>query len=322
MERFIKNAIDVHRMDDALVPLRFSKSQMAYFEPTPYKFRSRNAAGICLDFMTDSPFFRMRFRAKVKPGTSERLYFDILADGQLVDFPAVPIADKGSGDWTAELPVRAGEPRRITVYLPYQAEIAIEHMEVAQGALWEPAKPYGKNLLCLGDSITQGMNAAHPSSTYAVLLSRALDMNLLNQAVSGYVFDAGTIDPELPYRPDLITIAYGTNDWTVRESAEQLEERAAAYIRKVTATYPGVPVTVLSPIWRSDCAEAKRTGEFAAIYDMLERVCRGLEQVRLVSGMTLAPHHPAFFADGLHPNDEGFLHMALNLVKAGVGDLR
>ena len=321
MKPFFKNAAEVQEMDGALVPLRFSKAQMAYFEPTPYRFRSWNAAGICLDFMTDSPFFRMRFRAKVKPGTSERLYFDILADGQLVAFPSVTIADQGAGEWTAVLPVSRGRPRRVTVYLPYQARIAVERMEVAEGALWEPAERYGKNLLCLGDSITQGMNAVHPSSTYAVLLSRALGMNLLNQAVSGYIFDARTIDPELPYRPDLITIAYGTNDWTVLESIEQFEERASAYIQKVTASYPGVPVAVMSPIWREDRDAAKRTGSFAGIHDALERVCRGRKPVRFIPGSSLAPHHPDFFADGLHPNDEGFLHMALNLMKAGIADL-
>ncbi|WP_199614013.1 SGNH/GDSL hydrolase family protein [Paenibacillus alkalitolerans] len=318
MERFFRNALDFQLVDGTVVPLRFSKAQMAYFEPTPYKFRSYNAAGICLDFITDSPFFRISFRVKLKPGTSERLYFDIFVDDQLVSFPAVLISGKGTGDWTAELPICKGQPRRVTVYLPYQARIAVERMNVAEGSLWEPAEPYGKNLLCLGDSITQGMSAAHPSSTYTVLLSRFLEMNLLNQAVSGYVFDPETIDPELPYRPDLITVAYGTNDWTVIDSHERFEERASAYIRKLTEMYPSVPITVLSPVWREDCDHVKRTGSFADIHDTIERICRGFETVRFIPGLKLTPHHPAFFTDGLHPNDEGFLHMAMNVLKLGL----
>lgn len=315
MRQFFRNVIDFQKVDEGIIPLRFSKSQMAFFEPLPYKFRTYNAAGICLDFVTDSPFFQMSYRVKLKPETKERLYFDVFVEDRLVAFPSQEIDEQGAGEWTVELPIKTGRPKRVTVYLPYLAEVVIEKLGIAEHASWRPVEPYKKNLLCLGDSITQGMNAVHPSSTYAVQLSRSLKMNLLNQAVSGYVFNAETIDPDLEYKPDLITVAYGTNDWSLSVSYEQFRENATQYIQKLVEVYPEVSIMVLSPLWRSDYQEINSVGEFTRVHKTLEQLCSKYSNVHYVEGFKLTPNHPDFFADGLHPTDEGFLHMTLNLIK-------
>jgi lysophospholipase L1-like esterase len=315
MRSFFHGAADLLDTPEGIVPVRFTKAQMAFFDPLIYRFRSYNAAGIRLEFRTDSPFFRMAYAAELKPDTTEKLSFDIYVDDVLVASPADFIADRGSGEWTVPLPIGPGRPRRVVVYLPYLAKIAIRDMQVAPGALWEPVHAKPRMLLCLGDSITQGMNATRPSSTYAALLSRFLEMELLNQAVSGYVFDAGTIDAGLPRRPDLITVAYGTNDWVMRESHRQFESAAGAYLEKLTQSFPDVPILVLTPIYRMDIAEPQPAGTLDDIRRTLERLCSRHRTVRCVDGLSLVPHLPEFYADGLHPNDEGFLYMALNLAK-------
>ncbi|XEC96150.1 SGNH/GDSL hydrolase family protein [Paenibacillus tarimensis] len=315
MERFIHHALDVRHTDEGIVPLRFSKEQMAFFERTRYKFRSYNAAGICLAFRTDSPFLRLSCRLTVKPGTEERVIFDIYVDEALVACPGQTVAGTGSADWKVPLPVERGRPRQVTVYLPYSAQVELRELSVAEGAVWEQVEPKPRNLLCVGDSITQGMNAVHPSSAYPVQLSRSLNMNLLNQAVSGYVFDACTIDPSMGYKPDLITVAYGTNDWSECRSLEQFEERAGAYIRKLAGIYPQVPIAVLSPIWREDHRETKHTGPFAGIGRTIEQLCGVHDNIRFVDGFPAVPHQPDFYADGLHPNDAGLLHYAMYLTK-------
>jgi len=315
MQQFFRNVLDFQKLDEGIVPLRFSKSQMAFFEPLPYKFLSYNAAGICLDFVTDSPFFQMSYRVKVKPETREHLYFDIFVEDRLVAFPSQEIYEAGAGEWTVELPIKSGNPKRVTVYLPYLAEVMVEKLGIAEHAIWKPAEPYKKNLLCLGDSITQGMNAVHPSSTYAVQLSRSLKMNLLNQAVSGYIFNAETIDRHLQYKPDLITVAYGTNDWSLSGSYEEFRENAAQYIQKLVEIYPEVIILVLSPLWRSDHQDLNLVGEFTRVHKTLEQLCSNYSNVHYVDGFKLTPNHSAFFGDGLHPTDEGFLHMTLSLLK-------
>lgn len=316
MKQYFRNTIDFHEMEGGIVPLRLTKQQMAFYEPTPWKFRSFNTAGVCLDFMTDSPTFRLKYRVKIKPGTTENLHFDIYVDDRLITFPTQEITTKGEGDWTVQLPIQPGQPRRVTIYFPVLARVLVDEMNVADGAVWEPVKPYERNLLCLGDSITQGLDAANPSSCYAALLSRFLGMNLLNQAMSGYYFNPDTIDPELDYKPDLITIAYGTNDWAMSESHEHFRTAASQYIGKLTQLYPEVPITVLSPLWRHDMHEEHNAGPFTSFHQTLEQICSQHKNVLYVNGFDLVPHHPAFFKDGLHPNNEGFLHMAMNIIKA------
>ena len=38
-------------------------------------------------------------------------------------------------------------------------------------------------------------------------------MNILNQAIAGDMFNAMNIDEELPFQPEAVFVAYGTNDW-------------------------------------------------------------------------------------------------------------
>jgi hypothetical protein len=47
--------------------------------------------------------------------------------------------------------------------------------------------------------------------------------------------------------------------------------------------------------------------------EAISEAASGFENVTVVDGSTLVPHLPAMFADGTHPNDEGFLHYAINL---------
>jgi lysophospholipase L1-like esterase len=259
----------------------------------------------------------MAYIAKVKPGTTENLLFDVFVDDRLVAAPGGIITDKEAAEWRIELPMEPGRPRRVTVYLPYLAQITVREMEVAADAVWQPMEAAGPALLCLGDSITQGLNASRPSSTYAALLSRFLGMNLINQAVSGYVFDAETIDPDSApsVRPTLITVAYGTNDWVRSDSLAQFTERADAYLTRLESSFPGVPIAVFTPIFRMDVSAPQRTGTLDDIRAALQSVCSGHPSVRCVDGLTLVPHLPDYFADGLHPNNEGALQLALNAAK-------
>lgn len=315
MKSFIRNALDVCERDGGITPLRFTEHQLAFFNPTPYSFRSLNAAGVCLDFRTDSPFVHLSYSVQLKRGTSEHLHFDIYVDGRMTCSPGEKFTNRGSGQWTVKLPIRPGHPRRVTIYLPYMAKVTVHELTVADGAVREPVEPYKGNLLCFGDSITQGMNALHPSSTYPVQLARLLEMNLLNQAISGYVFEAGMLDSNLPYYPDLITVAYGTNDWTICSSLEQFRESAGLFLGKLAEWYPHVPLIVLSPLWRTDTQHVKDTGTFNEIHDTLRQLCTGYSNALYIDGLALTPHHSRYFADGLHPNDEGFLHMAMTLVQ-------
>lgn len=62
--------------------------------------------------------------------------------------------------------------------------------------------------------------------------------------------------------------------------------------------------------------EAKPMGTFYEMRDVIRNVCTGFEQVSVIDGLELAPHIPEFFGDRkIHPSGEGFLYLAMNLLK-------
>ena len=87
--------------------------------------------------------------------------------------------------------------------------------------------------------------AQHPALAYATVMARTLDMSLLNLGVGGHVFDVeGLCAPPHP-APDLITVAYGINDWN--RSCDIASARP--WLGRLREWYPEAPVFVFEPIW-------------------------------------------------------------------------
>ena len=175
-------------------------------------------------------------------------------------------------------------------------------------------------ILCLGDSITQGYDAYHSSLSYVNRLSQTLDAEILNQAIGAEVFDEKSLDEELPFDPDLITIAYGTNDWAILESKEQFLTGAENFFKKIKNIYPDKKIVYISPIWRGDYQRPFGTQDTAV--GGFEESVKALQMLAkenglfVVDGIPLTPHHSDFFADQfLHPNDLGFGFYAENLLR-------
>ncbi len=172
----------------------------------------------------------------------------------------------------------------------------------------------GKTLLCLGDSITQGMESRRPSMNFAVQLSRYFGMNLINQGVGGYSFRKISLDPQIGLNPTLVIIAYGTNDWDLCGTLERFVTGASGYINTAAEIFSKSRIVVLSPIWRSDFMAEKPAGTFFEISNALREICKGLSGVEFIDGLGLVPHKPGLFTDGLHPNEDGFIYYTENLI--------
>lgn len=311
------NTLRFEQTEEGLVPVRFTEKQMKlYSKEERFRIRSLCPAGICLDFVSDTRSVELHYSL----GSMVRkwAYFDIWLDGAMVASLGSETLEEDQGKISYELQVglKDGVQRRWTIYLPQNAMLTIHSLLLSEGAALGAAKPQRRSLLCLGDSITQGMDAKKPSSTYAVLLSRMLEMNLLNHGVGGYVFDTDSLDESLPYNPDLITIAYGTNDWGRFETLDRFRHHCAEFMAKADKLYSGIPMYVLTPYWRADQDKEVPMGTLQQLSETLREVAGAYPNVTVVDGQKLIPHLPALFGDAyLHPNDEGFLHIAMNLFK-------
>lgn len=306
-----KNCLFAESTPEGIVTHRYTPAQYeVYKEPSAFSTRSKCASGVCIDIETDSEF--LRFRYTVLGKSKDWIFFDVYINDVFTDHIGYAPVSKDEGI----VDIRLGNGKtRVTVYLPTMIHLSIHGIELSEGASFNPAPDYEKNLLCVGDSITQGANAYYPSFSYTTLLARHLGANLLNQAMGGYVFEKGSLDKALPYNPDIITVAYGTNDFRKRESYEAFYEKCDGYLELLNSYYPDAKIYVLTPIWRADKHEESHCGSFERICSTIAQIAEGYGMT-VINGNPLVPHMTQFYEDSrLHPNDMGFLVMSLNILK-------
>lgn len=319
LKKLLKGAVSVQNEDEWLCLYRFTEKQSNYyFEKTPdtLYLKTRTSAGVKLDFVTDADKISFDFRVRTTCGRT--FYsFDLYVDGVFCDeLYVMNLISKSSGTVSFSLPEGA---HRITIYFPNLMRTDVKNVILDGESFAEPV-PSKMKILCLGDSITQGYDAYHSSLSYVNRISEALDAEILNQAIGAEVFDEKILDEELPFDPDLITIAYGTNDWAVLESKEQFLTGAENFFKKIKNIYPDKKIVYISPIWRGDYQRPFGTQDTAV--GGFEESVKALQMLAkenglfVVDGIPLTPHHSDFFADQfLHPNDLGFGFYAENLLR-------
>lgn len=311
---FFRNCSSIETREAGIIPLRFTQAQLKeYARYDAYRVRSYNPASICIDVMTDATCLTLEFIVEgiVRPYG----FLDLMVEGEASEsFWFEPIEQK---KYSIDIPLKgiAEQPRRVTLYLPHNLGMIITRIMWSGGEIVEPAPPYEKNMLCLGDSITQGMIALHPSNVYPTFLSRHLHMNVLNQGVGGYVFEEASLDSQLPFAPDYITVAYGTNDWGRDMDLDQFANKVTAYMTRLVTMFPNAAIYVITPLWRKDIDERKRMGTFDEMVNTIEQACSPWPAIQVIHGTDLVPHNEFLFPDGVHPSDEGFRLLGRNLVK-------
>ncbi|MNO18168.1 GDSL-like Lipase/Acylhydrolase [compost metagenome] len=306
--------------------VRFTDMQLKHFESNEaHLLRARCPAGISLAVDTNAVWLEIELL--VEGAARNYLQATAIVRDHWVD--AVSLERIGALPHTAVLkilldpPADPGELRRVEVYLPHASFLTVQNVRLSPGAFATPAKDRpGQRLLCLGDSITQGFESRNPAGTYPVRLARLLNAELLNQGVGGHMFDPDSFDPELPFEPDLITVAYGVNDWMKDVTAARIEHQARQYIEQVCDRYADVPVLVITPIWHHSEGLAKAAGTLSDVRGSITRVASGFAQVRVIDGAQLVPRLPHLFADGVHPTEEGFGHYAAELYSHAASAIR
>jgi len=206
--------------------------------------------------------------------------------------------------------------QKIAIFLPHLVDVRIKAIEIEDGSVVEEyysETEQKRTLLCLGDSITQGMTAKNPSSAYPVQLSKMLGMKMINHGVGGYVFNEKSLDEKMDIKPDIITVAYGINDWYKYNCIDYFREMCNNFFNKLTTIYPEAKIFTITPIWCSSEGEVKTMGYLFEIRKVIEQIACSFKAVHVVDGLKMVPNMPDYFVDGVHPNDLGFMHYSMNL---------
>ena len=307
--------VSVAREPQGIRFYRFTPEQFALYQAKDEKFfmKSKTPSGVKLSFRTDSKSLSVKFLVLEHIGASF-MAFDIFADGKLVksinnfdgvEFPRNYLkTDFPIGEFSAQVDLGEGE-KHVVIHLPWNGMAYLQELSLDDGAFVVPVKPE-KKLLALGDSITYGNAAMHPSSRYIARLCDALGAEEFNKGIGGEFFCPDLAATREAFNPDYIVVAYGTNDWR-KHTKETFLEDVNGFFENLNATYPDVKTVIITPIWRSNLHAQTDFTSMDEVVEAIHLAAAERKNKLFVDGFDLVPHDVEFFGDyGCHPNDRGF----------------
>ena len=310
-----KNAYKVLKTDKGYLPIRFTQKQFDYYKSLnqAMEYRSRNTAGICMDFYTDAKSISFSYTA----GCFSRRYvgFDFYENG-IFRKHIEEALDSTHGTFNHTLERDCN--KRVTVYIPNLSEVTITDLDIGN---FRPVEINTKErLLFLGDSITQGMTTLSPSLAFTTQITNALGAQSLNRGVGSDKYDINLLDEQDEYNPTKIFVALGINDIFSMAQPSEIEiklNRADAYMEKLRDIYKLAKVYIITPIW---CLRLEEDVAFKKLFDKYSKELTKLAQKHgfiAIDGYNLVPHKTKYFQDlSVHPSDSGFNHYADNLLNA------
>ncbi len=304
----LRGAPEIEEIDGRLTPRRFGRRlrEEVYPEGNHFHGAMFHTSGIVSTFKTDSD--SLSFTYFMRDPIADQS-FDVWADGVFLSH-TVTTAQSA----TVALALPAGE-KTVTIYFPYRREAQIFDLTLSDGASFSPAPAPDCRILFIGDSITHGSNTLFSSMTYAHQVARELNAEIVNQGIGGEGFNPCSVDLDIPFAPDLISVSYGTNDWSHNPSHSYFVGVVNGHLAALRDQYPNTPIAVILPIWRADhTLTTKKVGNFEeasrAIAEAAERF-----GATVIDGFKLVPHLRSVMEDDrLHPSDFGFQFYAENLL--------
>ena len=305
--------VDKEEIDGYTAFFRFTKKQRDYYATTVFASKEKATAGQYLEFFTDAS--AVRFEYKVSKASSQSFYYiDYYVNGTMVSSIGKNSYD-GEDAGLFEISLPEGE-NAVKIYFPNLNALAVRNVELENAATFRSVRKK-INYVAYGDSITHGYNAVTPSLSYMNLVAAELDAEGYNLGIGGEIFEPQMLDEKYPVKADVVTVAYGTNDWSHTEPADD-EIRRRKFFEGLLKIHKGAKIFVLLPIWRGNGGE-ERIKPYGTLNDYRDMFRKELEQypeITVIEGIHLVPNHPNFYAaDVLHPNALGFTQYAKNLLK-------
>lgn len=292
---------------------RFSDKQMDYYRETNHEFYKKTfcTASVRVEAVTDATALTFTYRAK-KMASRTFFYLELFVDGAMVAHIGEDVAEEKTDTVTLSLP--AGT-HRIALYLPALFSLELKDVTLVDATFANPVKK-ARKMLAVGDSITHGYDAVYAALSYVNITADRLDASVVNQAIGAEIFNPGLVDGELGFTPDIITVAYGTNDYS-KCARDAFVKNATEFYARLRQAFPAAKIFALLPIWRGDNHRVTAAGTFDEAKAIVRAAAEAQEGITVIDCDAFVPHLPTFFSDKhLHPNDMGFQCYAAGLVDA------
>ncbi len=280
-----------------------------YREAEGSRIRLECPSGVRLRVITDASAMRLGFRY----GAAARPFYQacVIEQGQ-EPRPVGPVDQTDA--WEGEVELGGGW---MELWLPHLVRTDLSLLDFLGATHVEPAPPRSRRWLALGDSITQGMTTPLPTETTLSITARALDLDLQSFGIGGAKLTDFIAHATLDWPYDLLTIAYGTNDFNQSFPLDDFAHNARTLVTRQAAAHPDAVIVLITPLpWAGRTTPNAAGIPFDAYRKTLAEVAADVPGVHLLHGPDLVPDDPAMFVDNVHPNRDGMAEYARNLIAA------
>ena len=309
MKDLFGGIVQVKKDGEWYIPVRFTDSQLqSYAIAESSRIRSLSPSGCKLEFYSKAKSLEFNYRI----GGKARRWaaFDVWENGMFKNTISVN-DDNGH----VRFVLSGDESIKVEIFLPHLVELAIKDIKADMPL--NPVEKKEKLWMCLGDSVTQGMDAVNPSLTYPVLASKLMQYDVLNMGVGGAAFCMENLD-YIGREPDLITVSFGSNDWGKVKDANELKHNVGCYLERLTTLYSTRNIFGILPTWRSDADTMRSFMTFPEMRRVIAEEYKKYPFIKVLDGMALVPAITMFYGDAgdlkAHPNEKGFLYFSMKLV--------
>lgn len=303
----------VEEGDGKISFFRFTKEQQELYKTVSEDFYIKSFAtvGVSLEFITDSE--NLLLSVSVAKGSSRTFFtHSIFVDGKRIGELSGNISAGENVPFEEKFQLGVGM-KKVRIQFPWSVASRLVALELDENATVIPTKKKC-NVLMFGDSITQGYDAMLPENAYSIRIADLLDAEVRNKGIGGEQFFAKLTLEKEDFTPDLVTVAYGTNDWR-HSTKERFERECKGFFVNLRNSYPNAKIIAITPIWRADMDNKQEFGKpFNFIGEYIKKVSETVSDMTVIDGIDLVPHNLKYYqTDGLHPIDSGFEHYTNNL---------
>ncbi len=233
-------------------------------------------------------------------------------------FPPFDVTDGYEG----KIEFETAETREITINFPLYSGVKKLYIGLCENSKINEAPGYKieKPVVFYGSSITQGGCASRPGNSYEAIFSRELDSDYINLGFSG---SAKGEDEMAEYIKKLDMSAFVYDYDHNAPDTEHLQATHKKMFDIIRKANPDLPVLMLSrPKSHLTADEQKRLEIIKETYDAA--IQNGDKNVYFLSGKDLIAEEfdETWSVDDCHPNDSGFVSMAMAVIKVFKENIR
>ena len=286
--------------------------------PEPVWKLSQDSAGICLRFVSDAPHIQVRWTLR-----RSQLAMNHMAATGVSGIDLYYRADDGSWTFlkvgrpngvknTAPLPLVAG--REHLLYLPLYNGVNSLEIGLPRGKTISRPPPSSRDrqkpIVFYGTSITQGACASRPGMAHTAIISRRLDIPVINLGFSG----SGKMELEMADVLAELDPSIYVLDCLANMNPDLMEERMAPFVRKLRKMRPDTPILLVEDANFMNQSPTPKGRVLRTLYEQLTQ--EGIDHLHFLSSQGMLGTDSEGTVDGTHPNDLGMMRQATTFIEA------